>query len=61
VREREMKMYTKCWTENLKGRDNSKRLGVDEKIILKWIFRKWDGNVWTGCIWSGCGTDGGLL
>jgi hypothetical protein len=25
--------------------------GVDERIILKWIFRKWDVGVWTGFSW----------
>jgi len=33
--------------------DGKKRLedpGVDERIILKWIFRKWDVGVWTGSI-----------
>jgi hypothetical protein len=22
--------------------------GVDERIILRWIFRKWEVGVWTG-------------
>jgi len=25
--------------------------GVDEKIILSWIFRKWDIGAWTGSSW----------
>ena len=34
--------------------------GVDEKIILKWIFKKGMG-AWTGLIWLRIGTGGGLL
>jgi hypothetical protein len=30
----------KFWSENLKGRDHSEDLGVDEKIILEWILGK---------------------
>jgi hypothetical protein len=35
--------------------------GVDERIILRWIFRKWDVEVWTGSICLRIGTGGGLL
>jgi hypothetical protein len=31
---------TMFWVEGLKGRDRSEDLGVDEKIILKWILGK---------------------
>jgi len=33
---------------------------VDERIILKWIFRAWDGAC-SGLIWLRTGTGGGLL
>ena len=31
-------------------------LGVDWRIILRWIFRKWGGEAWTGLIWLRIGT-----
>jgi len=32
-------------------------LGVDARIILRWIFfRKWDGGAWKGLIWLRIGT-----
>jgi hypothetical protein len=37
--------------EILKGRVHLEDLGVDRKIILKWILEKESGKLWTGCIW----------
>jgi hypothetical protein len=34
---------------------------VDERIILRWIFRKWDVGVGTGSSWLTIGTGGGHL
>jgi hypothetical protein len=30
------------WCGNLRERDHPKDPGVDEKMILRWIFKKWD-------------------
>jgi hypothetical protein len=32
-------------------RDHLEDPGVDERIILRWIFKKWDVEAWTGSIW----------
>jgi hypothetical protein len=34
--------YTLFWWGNLKERDRLENLGVDGRIILRWIFRKWE-------------------
>jgi len=36
-------------------------LGVEGRIILRWIFRKWDVGVWTGSSWLRIRTGGGQL
>jgi hypothetical protein len=33
-------MYTKIWLENAREIDYVEDLGIDEKIMLKWILKK---------------------
>jgi hypothetical protein len=35
-------LHTGFWWGNLRGRYHLVDLGVDRRIILRWIFRKWD-------------------
>jgi len=35
-------VYTGFWWVNLRERDHSEDLGIDGRIILRWICRKWD-------------------
>jgi hypothetical protein len=53
ARREKLEIRTQFWSENLKGRDHLEDVGVDGRIILKWILRKWDVTVWTGCICVG--------
>ena len=43
---------------NLRERDHLGDSGLDERIILRWIFRKWDVELWTGSSWLGIWTGG---
>jgi hypothetical protein len=45
------KMHTEFSSENLKGKDNCEDLGVDYRIILKWILNKQGVQICTGLIW----------
>jgi hypothetical protein len=54
-------MHTIFWSENLKGRNHSEDLGVDERTILKWILWKQGGKLWTGFTCLRMGINGGLL
>jgi hypothetical protein len=38
-------MCTEFWFESMKGRDYSEDLGVDWRIILKWILEKYGWKV----------------
>jgi hypothetical protein len=41
-------MYTKFWSENLKGRDHAEDLGVDGRINIRMDLREigWEGVDW---------------
>jgi hypothetical protein len=41
--------------------DHLEDLGVDGRIMLKWIFNRWDGEAWPELVWFGIGISCGLL
>jgi hypothetical protein len=40
-------MSTKFYSQNPKGRDHFKDLGIDGRIISKQFLKKWDLRLWT--------------
>jgi hypothetical protein len=54
-------MHTKFWSEYLKERDHLEDIGVDGRIILKWVLEKRCVMMWTGFIWLSVGSNGGLF
>jgi hypothetical protein len=46
---------------NMKGRDNSKELGADGRIIFVCILGKQGGKLWTGHSWLRISTSDGFL
>jgi hypothetical protein len=45
-----MRMNTKFWLKNMKGRDHLEDLDIDRRIILEWILEKKEWKVWVGFI-----------
>jgi len=43
------------------GKNNLEDPGIDESVLLRWIFRKWYVGVCTGSSWLRMGTGGGHL
>jgi hypothetical protein len=39
-------VHTAFWWGVLTERDHLEDLGIDERVILKWIFKKWDCMDW---------------
>jgi len=52
---------TGFWWGNLREKCHLGDLGINGRIILRWIFRKWDVGVWTGSSWLRIRTGGGHL
>jgi hypothetical protein len=46
---------------DLKEREHLEDTGVEERIILRWIFRKWDVGAWSGSSCLTTGKGGGHL
>ena len=49
------------WWGDLKERDHLEDVGIDGRLILRWIFKKWGGEAWTGLLCPRTGTGGGRL
>ena len=61
LRVRDRRDAQKVLVGRLSGRNHLEDLGVNRRIILKWIFRKGDREPWTGLIWLRTWTGGGHL
>jgi len=48
-----MRNSCKILLENLKGRVHLEDLGVDGRIVLKWVLQECGVRVWIGFIWLG--------
>jgi hypothetical protein len=49
------------WWGELRESDHLEDLGIDGRIILKWIFKEWNWKAWTALNWLRIGTGGWLL
>ena len=56
-----VKMYTRTWWGNLRGRDHLKDLCVEWEDNIKMDLQAAGCGTWTGLIWLRIGTGGGHL
>ena len=54
-------MHADSLLGNLNETSRLKDVGVNGRMILKWVLRKQDGRAWTGNNWIRIGISGGLL
>jgi hypothetical protein len=57
----ETEMHKVLWPVKLKERDHLGDLGIEWRIILKWILNEQDGRTWTAFMWLRTGANFGLL
>jgi hypothetical protein len=43
--------HRRFWWVDLMERNHFEDLGIEGRIILKWILKKCDGEAWTGLLW----------
>ena len=44
VGERRGEVHTGFWRRKLRERDHFENIGIDGRMILKWISKPWDGD-----------------
>jgi hypothetical protein len=55
-----LEMYVQFYSGNLKGRCNERDVGIDWKIILKWVLEIWGMGMWTELNLLSMGSNGEL-
>jgi hypothetical protein len=41
---------SRVWWGDLRVRNPFEDLGINGRIVLKWIFKVWNGEAWTGLL-----------
>jgi len=49
------------YRRNMSEKDHFQDIGLDGRVVTKWMFKKRDGSSWTGLIWLRKGTGRALL